>query len=458
MNKNYDVVVIGGGPGGYVAAIKASQLGAKVALIEKENIGGICLNHGCIPTKTLLKNVKVYKTVKEAAVFGVNVKGEITVDWTKMIARKNEVVKQLTGGVSFLLKKNNVDVYMGYGEALSAHEVKVGDEVLTTKKLIIATGSSAIVPPIPGVKEAYEKGFVVTSWELLNIKKIPEHLVIVGGGVIGIEFATIFSTLGTKVVIIEKLPTILVTIDEDVRNAYLKTLDKAGIKIITNGEVKEVTQDEVHYVHDGKTHKVKTDLVLMAVGTRANSKGLEKLGLAMDRANIVTDEYLRTNVEDAYAIGDVNGKYMLAHVASHEGLVAAKHATGNKVFPMDYTKVPQAVYGSPEIASVGLTEAQAKEQGRDYETSIFPLVGNGKALADNEKEGFIKIIVDKKYSEVIGAHIFAYQATEMISELVLALNLETSAEELADAIHPHPTLSEIVGEAAMGALGKAIHK
>ena len=458
MMKTYDIIVIGGGPGGYVAAIKASQLGAKVALIEKEVVGGICLNHGCIPTKTLLKNVKVYKTIKDAGLFGVNIKGEVTIDWTKMIARKNDVVKQLTGGVSFLLKKNNVDVYYGYGEALSAHEVKVNDEILKTKKLIIATGSSAIVPPIPGVKEAYEKGFVVTSRELLNIKAIPERLLIVGGGVIGIEFATIFATLGTKVTIIEKLPSILAMIDVDVREAYLKSLTKLGISIHTNAEVTKVSNNEVFYNIDGKEHKVTTNLVLMAVGTRANSRGLEKLGLEMDRANIVTDEFLRTNVEDVYAIGDVNGKYMLAHVASHEGLVAAKHATGSKVNAMDYTKVPQAVYGSPEIASVGLTEELAKQQGKDYETSIFPLVGNGKALADNEKEGFIKIITDKKYNEVIGAHIFAYQATEMISELVLALNLETSAEELADAIHPHPTLSEIVGEAAMGALGKAIHK
>lgn len=447
MNK-YDITIIGAGPGGYVAAIKAAQLGAKVALIEKDTVGGICLNHGCIPTKSLLKNVKVYKTVKEASSFGVNVSGDVSIDWTKMIARKDKVVKQLTGGVSFLLKKNKVDLIQGYGEVLSPTEVKVGDQLITTDKLVIATGSSAIIPPIPGVKESIEQGFVVTSKELLNSKAIPEKLVIVGGGVIGVEFATIFSSVGSKVTIIEKMPAILPMIDEEIRNSYAKILVKSGIEIITGAEVNKIENKEVHYVLDGVNRTVPASLVLMSVGTRANSKGFEKLNLEMDRSNIKTDEYLRTNVPGVYAIGDVNGKYMLAHVASHEAIIAVSHALGVATEPMDYTKVPQAIYGSPEIASVGLTEKEAKDKGLDYEVSVFPLSASGKAMADNEKEGFVKLIIGKKYRELLGAHIFAYQATELISELTLGLKLEATAEEIANTIHPHPTLSEIILEAA----------
>lgn len=452
--SQYDITILGAGPGGYVAAIKAAQLGAKVALIEKDVVGGICLNHGCIPTKTLLKNVKVYKTIKEAATFGVNVIGEVSVDWTKMVARKNKVVKQLTGGVGFLLKKNKVDVFQGVGEVMSSHEIKVNDQIIQTKKLIIATGSSAIVPPIPGVKESYEAGFVLTSKELLNIDKIPEKLVIVGGGVIGVEFATIFSSVGSKVTIVEKMPTILPMIDEEVRSAYAKNLIKSGIEIITGAEVNQISNKEVHYVLDGKNNVLSTDVVLMSVGTRANSKGLEKLNLTMDRSNIQTDEFLRTNVPDVYAIGDVNGKYMLAHVASHEGIIAVEHALGLSPKPMNYNLIPQAIYGSPEIASVGLTEKEAKEKGIDYRISSFPLQASGKALADNEKEGFVKLIFNKKYNELIGAHIYAYQATELITELTLGLKLEVTAEEIANTIHPHPTLSEIILEAS---LDKPIH-
>lgn len=453
----YDILVLGAGPGGYVAAIKAAQLGAKVAIIEKEKVGGICLNHGCIPTKTLLKSAKVFQTVQKADTFGVIVDGKVSVDLEAMVARKNKVVTQLTSGVAYLLKKNNVDVINGYGEVLSAHQVQVGTTVYETKKLIIATGGSPVVPPIEGVKEGFDKGYVVTSREMLTVTKQPKNLVIVGGGVIGVEFATIFASIGTKVTIIEMMPTILPMIDEDITKAYTKSLRELGVDVITGAQVVAVNESYVKYKLNDATNTVTSDLVLLAVGTKANSGGLEKLKLEMNRANIVTDEYLRTSVKDVYAIGDVNGKYMLAHVASHEAIIAASHALGKPTIAMDYQKVPQAIYGSPEIASVGLTEKEVKEKKIDYKVSTFPLSASGKALADAEKEGFVKLIVDKKHNELLGAHIYAYHATELISELVLGLNLEVTAEELAASIHPHPSLSEIIMEASLGAEHKAIH-
>ncbi|CDR30166.1 Dihydrolipoyl dehydrogenase [Acholeplasma oculi] len=457
MAKTYDIVVVGGGPGGYVAAIKGAQLGAKVALVEKEVVGGICLNHGCIPTKTFLKSAKVYKTLQHANDYGVTNSGTVGFDWDKILSRKNGVVKQLTNGVAFLLKKNGVDVYNGFGEVKSASEVVVNGETLQTKNVIIATGATAVVPPIPGVKEAYEKGIVVTSRELLNVKDYPKSIVIVGGGVIGVEFATVFNSFGSKVTIIEMMDGILPTMDDDVRQAYAKTLKRDGIEILTKAEVKKVNDHKITYSFEGVETTIESDLILMAVGTRANSKGLEHLNLEMDRANIKTNEYLQTNVKGIYAIGDVNGKYMLAHVAEHEGVVAVEHILGKGHQKMNYDQIPSCIYGSPEIAAIGLTEKEAKARGIDYKVSKVPLAAIGKALADGEKEGFAKLIVDKKYLEVIGAHIYAYNATELISEYSVAMKAEATAYEMAHAVHPHPTLSELTLEAALGAIDKPIH-
>jgi dihydrolipoamide dehydrogenase len=454
--KTYDIIILGSGPGGYVAAIKAAQLGAKVALIEKEDVGGICLNHGCIPTKTLLKNAKVYKTIQHALDYGVIVDGEISFDWTQMLKRKNQVVKRLTTGVSALLKKNGVDVIKGFGKVLSPTKVEVGDETYETKNLVIATGASPIIPPITGLKDAYEKEIAVTYKELLQIKEAPKSLVVIGGGVIGVEFATIFSALGSKVTIIEKMDNILITIDDDIRNAYVKVLKKEGIEIFTGAEVKAVKDHEVTYSFDGKDQKIKADTILVSVGMKPNSQGLESLNLKMDRNAIVTDEHMKTSVDHVYAIGDVNGKYMLAHVASAEGIVAAEHIMGHKA-SMRYDRVPNAVYGSPEIATIGLTEKEAKEKGLKYKVSTFPLAGNGKSLADNEKDGLIKMIVSEKYKEIIGTHILAYNASDLIAEIGVTMELEGTAFEIAKTIHPHPTLSEIVMEAAHGAVDKPIH-
>lgn len=453
--KNYDIVVIGSGPGGYVAAIKGAQLGQKVAVIEEENIGGICLNHGCIPTKALLKSSKTYEMFLNANKYGLSVDPKaITYDIKDIIKRKDGVVKQLTGGVSFLLKKNKVDVYNGWGEAISPTEVKVGDETLKAKNIIIATGGKAIVPGIPGAKEAYEKGFAVTSREILNVTKVPKELVIVGGGVIGNEFATIFNSLGSKVTIIEMQDRIINTMDEEVITAYTKKLQKDGIEILTSAAVKHVGTKDVTYEKDGKEQKVSADLVLIAVGIGPTTNAVTKLGLEMDGRAIKTNNKLETSVKGVYAIGDVNGNMMLAHVASAEGMIAAENIALNANKEMNYGLVPSAIYGSPEIAAIGLTEKQAKEQGVKYTVTKFPLAGNGKALADGENEGFIKIIKGTELDEILGAHIYAYNAVDLIGELGVAMKLEGTNLELSETIHAHPSLSEIVMEAAMA---KPIH-
>ncbi len=453
--KNYDVVIIGGGPGGYVAAIKAGQSGLKTALVEKEVVGGICLNHGCIPTKALLKSAKVYKQMLHAKDYGL-IASEVGFDWTQMLKRKNGVVKKLTNGVAFLLKKNKVDVFNGLGVVKDKSTVEVNGETLKTKNLVLATGASPVIPPIPGLKEAYEKGFAVTSRELLQIEKAPKDLVIIGGGVIGVEFATIFSSLGTNVTIIEMQDGILPMMDDDVRKAYTKTLKKDGIKILTSAAVTAVKGSDVVYTLNDKEEKVKADTVLVSVGMRANSKGLEALNLKMNRRAVDTNDKCETNVSGVFAIGDLNGKYMLAHVASHEGLVVIENILGHNK-SVNYDQVPSAVYGQPEIASVGKTEKELKESNIEYIASTFPIAGVGKSVADGEKDGFIKLLVGKKYKELLGAHIFSYNASDLIAELGVTMKLEGTAYELAETIHAHPTLSEIVMEAAHGAIDKPIH-
>ncbi|MGS0972135.1 MAG: dihydrolipoyl dehydrogenase [Candidatus Izemoplasmataceae bacterium] len=458
--KKHDIVIIGGGPGGYVAAIKAAQLGYNVAVVEKDAIGGVCLNWGCIPTKAMLKTAKVYKQFMHLEDYGLSMKdkGAVSIDWDNIIKRKDKIVKRLTDGVRGLLKKNKVTVYNGMGTVKDAYHIEVNGEELETKKLIIATGASPAFPPIEGLKEGFEAGTVVTSKEILSLDKLPKNLVVIGGGVIGVEFATLYGNLGVNVTIIEAQKQILTPVDGEIRKAYAKLLDIEHINVLTSASVKKVTNDSVTYEFDGKETTIDADKILLSVGMKANLKGLEALSLEQSKGSIKTDEFLRTNIKDVYAIGDVNGIMMLAHVASAEGIIAVEHIHDqDNTVGIDYFKVPSGIYGFPEIAFVGMTEEQLKERKINYKISKFPLAANGKALAEGESEGFIKILADKEYGELLGVHILGPNATDMIAEAVTTMELEGTVHELARAIHPHPTLSEIVMEAAHGVIDKPIH-
>lgn len=455
--KNYDIVVIGAGPGGYVAAIKAGQLGAKVAIVEKNKVGGVCLNIGCIPTKALIKSARVYQEILNANEFGVDLdKSTVKVNLKQVVKRKDDIVNKLTSGVSMLLKKNKVDVYNGEAKVKDSNTIEVNGEVLNTKNIIIATGARPVIPPIQGVEEGLKNGFILTSKEALSLDTVPNNFVIVGGGVIGIEFATIYSSFGSKVTVIEMADSILLSADEEVRQTYMKYLQKQNITVITKGKVTKIADGKVTYEKDGKVNEVVADKVLMSVGMRPNVEGFEHLGFEITKQGIKTNEKLETTVKGIYAIGDVNGKMMLAHVASAEGIIAVENIMG-KESKMDYNKVPAGIYGTPEIAQIGITEQEAKAKNIDYKVSKFPLLGNGKSLAEGETDGFVKIIADKKYNEVIGVHILAPHATDLISEAAVLMELEGTAYELAKAIHPHPTLSETIMEAAHGIIDKPIH-
>lgn len=457
--KNYDIVIIGAGPGGYVAAIRGSQLGAKVAIIEKQDIGGVCLNIGCIPTKALIKSAKVYKTIMDAENFGIEIKDKnaVKVNWPAIIKRKDAIVKRLTGGVKTLLTKNNVDIYQGIGNIKTTTEVEVNGEVLNAKNIIIATGATPIIPPIPGVKAAYDNGIILTSKEALSLPELPNKIAIIGGGVIGIEFATIFSQLNVEVSIIEMMDSILVNIDDEVRKAYERLLKKDNVKVITSAKVTKVDGNNITYEKDGKDTIIKADKILMSVGMRPNIADLSHLKITSTNKGIEVNEQMQTNIPNIYAIGDVNGRIMLAHAASAQGMVAVETIMGQKA-KINFERIPAGIYGSPEIAMVGLTEQAAKAKNLDYLVSKFPLAGNGKSLAEGETDGFVKIIADKKYGEILGVHILSPNATEMISEAVVIMETEGTAYELAKAIHPHPTISEAIMESAQGITGKPIHR
>jgi dihydrolipoamide dehydrogenase len=456
--KKYDIIIIGGGPGGYVAAIKGAQEGKNVALIEKEAIGGVCLNWGCIPTKAMLKTAKVYKQFLHADDYGLTITGatKMEIDLAKIKQRKDKVVKRLTDGVKGLLKKNKVNVYNGFGTVIDKNTVEVNGEKLETDALILATGSHPFIPPIKGVEEAFSSSRALTAKEILDLDSLPESLVIIGGGVIGIEFATLYSALGTKVTVLEMQDRILTQIDGDIRKTYMKVLKNENLALHLEAKVTEITDTHVVYEKGGKTEKVEAEKVLLSIGTRPNLKGIEALNLETKGSGVVTNERLETNVKGVYAIGDMNGIAMLAHVASKEAIVAVENICGTKS-TINYNRVPSGIYGFPEIAFVGLTEEEAKAQNLDYSVSIFPLAANGKALAEGESDGLIKIIADNKYNELIGMHILAPNATDMIAEGVVTMELEGTAYELAASIHPHPTLSEIVMEAAHGVIDKPIH-
>lgn len=449
----YDVVILGGGPGGYVAAIKAAQLGGKVLLIEKENLGGVCLNKGCIPTKTLLKSSGMYKSIKESSRYGIDVEG-VAFDFVRMMDRKNEVVMTLVNGIKGLLRANKVEVVKGEGKIIDPSHVKVGSTVYETSNIIIATGSRPFMPRIKGI----ESPNVLNSDGLLSIKELPSSMVIIGGGVIGIEFATLLSELGCKVTIVEMMDEILNMADDDVIEAVKGVLKENSVEIITSAKVCEINMQGVVYEKDNALHRVDAEKVLVASGRtpNTNAEELDALQVKHERGKILTNDKMETNIKGIYAIGDVNGKFMLAHVASEEGIVAVENIFGHEA-RMSYKSIPQCLYLHPEVAWIGMTERDAREKGYDVGLGVFPISANGKSLAEGDTRGFIKVIVDKKYNEVLGIHMVCSHATDMIAEGVLAINIEATAKEIALSIHPHPTVSEAVMEAANAALGKAIH-
>jgi dihydrolipoamide dehydrogenase len=456
--KTYDIVVIGGGPGGYVAAIKAAQLNASVALIEADRIGGVCLNYGCIPTKTLLRSAKLYQDMLHAATFGISLEtgNGISVDWQQLMARKSSVVDKIVGGVEQLLRFNKVDVYKGIAAIVDEKTVSVGSETLKLKDLIIATGSSPQYPKIEGLQHALEAGIIIDSTRAISLETHPKSMIILGGGVIAVEFATLFNSLGTEVTLLQRSDQILKNQDGDVKALIQRHLSESGVKIKTGVAIERIDGHRVYYKDSQGDHEVTGDYILASLGRTPNLKGLEALPLKLSRKGIDVNARMQTNLPNVYAIGDVCGGMMLAHVASAQGIVAVENIMG-KTSEMNYRQIPSCIYSFPEVGAIGYTEEEARAAGFDIGTSSFPLSANGKAMAEGETVGFVKIIHEKQYGEVIGVHIVASHATDMIAEAAATMALEGTVYDLAKTVHPHPTLSEIVMEAAHGAVDKPIH-
>lgn len=464
-DKNFDLIVIGSGPGGYIAAIRAHQLGLKTAIIERDRLGGVCLNWGCIPTKALLKNAEYMHFLNHAADFGFGIE-KVTVDFPRVITRSREVADANSNGVSFLMKKNEVQIFNGSGFIPKAGTVEVRDkegkaiETLTAKNIMIATGARART--FPGIEVDGKR--VITSTEAMLQKEIPGSMIVMGAGAIGIEFAYFYNAFGTKVTVIEMQPNILPVEDEDASKEVARAFKKKKVEILTETRVISAKNvgDHVEVViadKKGVEKTLKADLALNAVGVTGNIEnlGLEGLGVTIERGHIKVDKFMQTNVAGIYAIGDVIGAPWLAHVASHEGIVAAEHIAGHPTHGMDYSNIPGCTYCQPQVASVGLTEAKAREMGYDVLIGKFPFKASGKARAIGETDGFVKLVIDKKYGEILGGHIVGVEATEMIAEIVTARAAEATAETLYHTIHAHPTLSEGVMEAAADAYGAALN-
>ncbi len=459
--KKTDLVVIGGGPAGYAAAIRAGQKGMKTLLIESRDIGGTCLNRGCIPTKAFFRSQEVFHLSERAAEFGIQVKIE-GVDWPKVLARKNKVVKQLTGGVRFLLRKAGVEIVDGIGSFLDNRTIEfIGKdekkESIQAKHILIATGSKSAQLPVPG---AGLEG-VIDSDQMLDLPSIPEKLVVIGGGYIGMEMACILNKFGTQVEVVEMLPNILPIADSEVVKLFIEILEKRDMKIHTSAKVVEISKDKklkVSYEQNGEMKLAEGDYVLVATGRVPMTDNLypEKAGIEMDKNAVIADLQMKTSVPSIYAAGDVNGKYLLAHVAFKEAEVAINNLMG-KPAAMDYRVVPNCIFCSPEISSVGLTEEEALASGFDVKIGRFPFRAVGKALIEGETEGFVKIIADQKTGEILGAHIIGPHASDLIGEMTLAMALESTPEEIAHTIHPHPTLTETVMEAADSVFGTSLH-
>ncbi|WP_027415366.1 dihydrolipoyl dehydrogenase [Aneurinibacillus terranovensis] len=457
--KSYHIVVIGGGPGGYVAAIRAAKEGKTVALIEADQLGGTCLNRGCIPSKTLLRHAEVIQDIKAAKNWGIET-GELTLSLEKMMARKDQVIKRLRMGIASLLKAGKVDVYQGEGTVQKDKTILISgneNQTIQADSVILATGSVPLVPPIEGTKEvAYH-----TSDTIFRLTEIPNSIVIIGGGVIGIEFACIFESLGTNVTIVEMADRLVPNEDPDAATAIQNSLEKKGITIMTQTKVESIDtkrNDRVVRVTspDGKGIELDCEEILIAVGRQPNLSGMEGLGLNMNGPFVAVNDYLETSIRGIYAVGDLVGGWQLAHVASAEGTVAVINAVGG-CQPMDYRVVPRCVYTQPEIASVGLTEEEARKKGYKVKVEIYHHAGNGKAIASDDADGFVKIIAEEKYGEILGAVFVGSHVTEMLSTASAFMYLEGTVEEMANMIFPHPTVSETMMEAAASWLGKGIH-
>ena len=457
MSK-YDIIVLGSGPGGYVTAIRASQLGFKTAVVEKENLGGVCLNWGCIPTKALLKSAQVFEYLKHAEDYGLSVK-EYDKDFDAVVKRSRNVADGMSKGVQFLLKKNKVDVINGYGKVKPGKKIDVDGTEYSADHIIIATGARS--RELPSLPQDGEK--VIGYREALTLKKQPKKMIIVGSGAIGVEFAYFYNSMGTDVTIVEYMPNIVPVEDEDVSKQLGRSFKKNGIKIMTSAEVTSVDTSEKGVKATVKTKKgeevLEADIVLSAVGIKTNIEniGLEDVGIVVDRDKILVNDYYQTNIPGYYAIGDITPGQALAHVASAEGILCVEKIAGQHVEPIDYGNIPGCTYCAPEIASVGLTEKQAKEKGYDIKVGKFPFSASGKASAGGNKDGFVKVIFDAKYGEWLGCHMIGAGVTDMIAEAVLGRKLETTGHEVLKAVHPHPTMSEAVMEAVADAYDEVIH-
>jgi len=462
---NYDLIVVGSGPGGYVTAIRAAQLGMNVAVIERSELGGICLNWGCIPTKSLLKSAQVLEYLQHADQYGLSVDGNVTADFGKVVSRSRAVAEKMSKGIQYLLKKNKIEVLNGFGKLVAKNTVEVTANDGTKKNyeakhIILATGARS--RELPNLPQDGER--IIGYRQALTLEKLPKTMVVVGSGAIGSEFAYFYSTMGTKVTLVEFMPTILPVEDEEVSKQMGRSFKKAGIKVLVKSSVESVEGTKGNLKVNIKNKKGEIDVhecevVLSAVGIATNIEGigLEELGVKTEKAKVLVDDFFRTNVEGVYAIGDIVPGPALAHVASAEGICCVEKIAGMDVSPIDYTSIPGCTYTTPEVASMGLTEKAAKEAGHEIKVGKFPFSASGKASAAGANDGFVKLIFDAKYGELLGAHMVGANVTEMIAELIVARKLETTGHELLKAIHPHPTMSEAIMEAAAAAYDEVIH-
>jgi dihydrolipoamide dehydrogenase len=459
----YDVIVIGSGPGGYVAAIRASQLGLKTAVVEKAELGGVCLNWGCIPTKALLKSAQVFEYIKHAKDYGISVSGAEH-DFSAVVKRSRDVANGMSKGIAFLMKKNKIDVIAGFGKLAGAGKVEVTDAagakaIHDAKHIILATGARS--RELPNIKIDGKK--VIGYREAMVLPHQPKSMVVMGSGAIGCEFAYFYNSMGTKVTIVEFLPTILPIEDEEVSKEVAKSFKKSGIDMMTNASVESVDTSGAGCKVKVKTaegiKEIEADIVLSAVGIQTNLEnlGLEALGIKTDKGKVIVDDFYGTNVKGVYAIGDIVKGPALAHVSSAEGIICVEKIAGHHPEPLNYNNIPGCTYCSPEVASVGYTEKAAKEAGYEIKVGKFPFSASGKASAGGVKEGFVKLIFDAKYGEFLGAHMVGANVTEMIAEVVVARKLETTGMEIIKSVHPHPTMSEAIMEAAAQAYGECIH-